>query len=121
MAAAAEHEALGGAAEETLETQEAAEQSLTTSAQDTAPQDAPVPLLAASAAAEEAADKATGDATAAEAADPGRGLVEEPHYASARGLRPNPVARALAGPTVHILLEGYVSRSASHLQVDHVL
>lgn len=124
-AAAAEHIAISGAAAETFDTQEAPEQSFTTSAQDASPQNAPVPPLAtaeevedaADEAVEEAADKAVGDATAAEAADPGRGLAEEPYYASARGLRPKPVACALAGPTVHILLEGYVSHSALHAQL----
>lgn len=118
MATVAEDEAVDGAAAETLETQEAAEHSLNTSAQDASPQNAPVSPLATTDAAEEATNSY---ATAAEAADPGGGMVEEPHYASARGLRPNPAARALAGPTVHILLEGYVSPSAAHLQVDRVV
>jgi len=30
------------------------------------------------------------------------------HY-KPQGLKPTPVARALAGPTVHLLVEGYVS------------
>lgn len=68
-----------------------------------------------------AADEAAGGAASADAADPVTGLAEEPYYGNARGFKPSPVARALAGPTVHILLEGYVCCSASHLQLDHVL
>lgn len=30
-------------------------------------------------------------------------------HCNPQGLKPTPVARALAGPTVHILVEGYVS------------
>ncbi len=33
--------------------------------------------------------------------------AQAPHYRP-QGLKPTPVARALAGPTVHILVEGYV-------------
>lgn len=36
------------------------------------------------------------------------GKAEASHY-HPQGLKPTPVARALAGPTVHILVEGYVS------------
>ena len=36
------------------------------------------------------------------------GKAEASHY-TPQGLRPTPAARALAGPTVHILVEGYVS------------
>ena len=36
------------------------------------------------------------------------GTSDEAHY-QPQGLKPSPVARALAGPTVHLLLEGYVS------------
>ena len=39
------------------------------------------------------------------------GMAEGPHYRP-EGLRPSPAACALAGPTVHMLLEGYVSLSA---------
>lgn len=38
----------------------------------------------------------------------GSGKAEASHYAP-QGLKPTPVARALAGPTVHMLVEGYVS------------
>ncbi len=38
----------------------------------------------------------------------GGNSAEGTHY-NPQGLRPTPVARALAGPTVHILVEGYVS------------
>ena len=38
----------------------------------------------------------------------GSGEAEASHY-TPQGLKPTPVARALAGPTVHILVEGYVS------------
>ena len=38
----------------------------------------------------------------------GGNSAEGPHY-NPQGLKPTAVARALAGPTVHILIEGYVS------------
>ena len=112
MAASPEIGALNGAAAETLEAQEEAEPGLATSPQDAALQHCPAAPVAPTEEAKEvasAADEAAGGAASAEAADSGKGLVEEPHYGSARGLRPSPVARALAGPTVHVLLEGYVS------------
>lgn len=54
--------------------------------------------------ADEAAEPDTADVASS-------GMAEEPHY-RAEGLRPRPAARALAGPTVHMLQEGYVSVSA---------
>ena len=38
----------------------------------------------------------------------GEDSAEGTHY-NPQGLKPTPIARALAGPTVHILVEGYVS------------
>ena len=113
---------VGDAAAETLETQEEEETelSLARSAQIASLQQHPAAQMAAAEVVAPEAGKAPG-AAASEAADAGRGLVEEPFYHSARGLKPRPAARALAGPTVHILLEGYVSHSASHLHMDCVL
>ena len=114
MAIAAETEAPDGAAADTLEAQEETEARAVTSAQEASLQRHP-------AAPTEERKEAAIAAAAAEAADPGTGLVEEPSYRSARGLKPSPAARALAGPTMHILLEGYVGCSASHRQQDPML
>ena len=63
---------------------------------------------------QEAAADETADPAASEG-DADTDHAQEPYYRAqehcyrVQGLRPIPVARALAGPTVHILLEGYVS------------
>lgn len=118
VAVAAETGALDDAAADMLEAQEATEPELVTSAQGVSLQHHSAAPTEEGTEAATAADDAAGGAASAEAADPGTGLAEEPYYGSARGLKPSPVARGLAGPTVHILLEGYVSCSASHLHLD---
>ena len=121
MAVAAGSGALDGAAAETLEAQEVTEPEFVTSAQEALLQDHPAADTEEGQAVAAAAGVAAGGAASPEAAGSGTGLVEEAHYGSATGLKPSPVARALAGPTVHMLLEGYVSCSAWHLHLDHTL
>lgn len=118
-----------GAISGTPEAEEDAEQSPATSAQAAtcAPKQHPAALTAAAydaetfeaeadraaegdAAVMEGSDAEGGKAAAAGGAGPFGAVMEEgANCGGARGLRPRAVARALAGPTVHILLEGYVS------------
>lgn len=129
-AAAAEIVQSEGAIAETVEAQRQSQQSLGTSAQAASFLPSPAATSAAAheaEAAEAEADKAAeGGAASAEGfeAEGGKaaaavgggsssgGWVEEaPHCDGPRGLQPRAAARGLAGPTLHILVEGYVSVS----------